>query len=258
MAKEIIKFDVMRKTWNKISKFHDGLDGSNFELEVYKKMFNLFHFGHYYYYIFNAATATIEWMSEEVKDVLGVSEPITAEYIFENIHPQDRKRFIEHEHAVTKFFEQLPPEKVLKYKVTYDYRLKDFFGNYKWILQQVVTIQSDENGAVIRTLGVHTDISYLKRDNKPSGLSFLGLDGEPSYYNVAVDRLIFIPSDEIFTSREKQILELVVLGKSSKEISQKLHISKYTVDTHRKNILAKSGCETVPELIAKATQESWV
>ena len=37
MAKEIIKFDVMRKTWNKISKFHDGLDGSNFELEVYKK-----------------------------------------------------------------------------------------------------------------------------------------------------------------------------------------------------------------------------
>ena len=51
-------------------------------LKYIKKMFNLFHFGHYYYYIFNAATATIEWMSEEVKDVLGVSEPITAEYIF--------------------------------------------------------------------------------------------------------------------------------------------------------------------------------
>lgn len=258
MTKETVKFDVMRKTWNKISKFHDGHLGSTFELEIYKKMLSLFHFGDYYYYIFNVPKATIEWISDEVMAVLGIAEGVTAEYIFENIHPQDKNRFIEHEYAVTKFFEQLPPDKILKYKVTYDYRLKDFYGNYKWILQQVVTIQSEKNGAVIRTLGVHTDISYLKRDNKPSGLSFLGLDGEPSYYNVSVDKLVFIPSGEVFTTREKQILELVISGKSSKDISEKLHISKYTVDTHRKNILSKSGCETVPELISKAIQESWV
>lgn len=256
--KETVKFDLIKKTWNKISKFHDGVVDSNFELEVYKKMLGLFHVGDYYYYIFNAPRATIEWVSDDVEKVLGVTEGLSAEYVFENIHPDDRNRFIEHEHAVTKFFEQLPLDKILKYKVTYDYRLKDKKGNYKWILQQVVTIQSDENGAVIRTLGVHTDISYLKRDNKPSGLSFLGLDGEVSYYNVPVDKLIFIPSNEIFTSREKQILELVINGKSSKDISERLHISKFTVDTHRKNILSKSGCETVPELISKAIQESWV
>ena len=49
---------------NKISKFHDGHLGSTFELEIYKKMLSLFHFGDYYYYIFNVPNLTADIYKE--------------------------------------------------------------------------------------------------------------------------------------------------------------------------------------------------
>lgn len=46
--------------------------------------------------------------------------------------------------------------------------------------------------------------------------------------------------DEIgLSTREKEIQEKVMEGKSSKEIADKLFIEKSTVDTHRKNINVK-------------------
>ena len=41
------------------------------------------------------------------------------------------------------------------------------------------------------------------------------------------------------TKRERQILKLIANGKTSQQIASSLKISKYTVDTHRKNIHKK-------------------
>lgn len=49
--------------------------------------------------------------------------------------------------------------------------------------------------------------------------------------------------------REKEVLELVSKGLSSKQISSRLHISKSTVDSHRKNILQKTGAKSTLELL---------
>ena len=51
------------------------------------------------------------------------------------------------------------------------------------------------------------------------------------------------------SDREKEILENLSNGLSSQETATKLFISKNTVDTHRKNLLAKSGCRNVAELV---------
>ena len=74
-------------------------------------------------------------------------------------------------------------------------------------------------------------------------------------YKAATEKKTGLP---VLSKREKEILKLIAEGLTNVEISKQLFISIDTVDTHRKNILAKSGCETVPELIAKAIQESWV
>lgn len=50
--------------------------------------------------------------------------------------------------------------------------------------------------------------------------------------------------------REKQILELVVDGKTSKEIARKLDISSRTVDVHRTNLMRKVGVSSVAELVS--------
>ncbi len=55
----------------------------------------------------------------------------------------------------------------------------------------------------------------------------------------------------MITPKEKEILQLIADGLSSKEIARRLNISFYTVQTHRKNMLAKVGAKNTAELIVK-------
>lgn len=58
--------------------------------------------------------------------------------------------------------------------------------------------------------------------------------------------------DDTLSEREREIVELVALGKTNKEISDKLFISPHTVITHRKNITAKLGIKTIAGLTVYA------
>lgn len=60
------------------------------------------------------------------------------------------------------------------------------------------------------------------------------------------------------SERECEVLKLLVQGRSTKEIADTLHISKSTVDTHRRNILDKLGCENVACLTRYALREGLV
>ena len=42
---------------------------------------------------------------------------------------------------------------------------------------------------------------------------------------------------ELLTSREREVLHLIAEGNSNKEVTARLFLSVYTVETHRKNIL---------------------
>jgi DNA-binding NarL/FixJ family response regulator len=51
------------------------------------------------------------------------------------------------------------------------------------------------------------------------------------------------------TNKETQILKLLAQGKTVETVSQELNLSKHTVITHRRNILAKSDFHSIAELI---------
>ncbi|MEI7527050.1 MAG: helix-turn-helix transcriptional regulator, partial [Mariniphaga sp.] len=51
------------------------------------------------------------------------------------------------------------------------------------------------------------------------------------------------------TDRELEIIKLIENGHSSKQIAAKLFLSVHTVNTHRKNILERSGKVLISELI---------
>ena len=57
---------------------------------------------------------------------------------------------------------------------------------------------------------------------------------------------------ELLTAREREIVQLVVEGKSSKEIAAVLHITTKTVETHRANIMNKLEIHSIPELVRYA------
>lgn len=60
------------------------------------------------------------------------------------------------------------------------------------------------------------------------------------------------------SQREKEVLGLIVQEYTSREIADKLHISKQTVDTHRINIMQKTNCQTLVGLIKYAIQSGFV
>lgn len=58
----------------------------------------------------------------------------------------------------------------------------------------------------------------------------------------------------ILTRREKEILVLIADGMTNNEIAEKLFISVSTVDTHRKNLLAKFEAKNIASLVKMAVQ----
>ena len=52
--------------------------------------------------------------------------------------------------------------------------------------------------------------------------------------------------------REMQVLDLISLGLTTKEISKQLHVSPNTVLTHRKKLLSKLNVHNMPSLVRRS------
>jgi DNA-binding NarL/FixJ family response regulator len=60
------------------------------------------------------------------------------------------------------------------------------------------------------------------------------------------------------TKREKEVLQLIYEGLTTNAIAEKLFISVYTVETHKKNLFAKSGVNKSALLIKAAQQLGYI
>lgn len=66
------------------------------------------------------------------------------------------------------------------------------------------------------------------------------------------------PSDSmlsVISPREREVLQLIAEGKTTKQIALRLHISAKTVDTHRRNIMDKLDIHSIAELTKYAIRE---
>lgn len=82
------------------------------------------------------------------------------------------------------------------------------------------------------------------------------MDGKP-YVGTGVRELIQrksqgSPELPVITKRESEILRLIAEGLTNQEIADKLFISSFTVDSHRKNLLLKLGVKNTAQLIKSA------
>ncbi|HTB12257.1 MAG TPA: response regulator transcription factor [Bryobacteraceae bacterium] len=62
-------------------------------------------------------------------------------------------------------------------------------------------------------------------------------------------------SYDLLTPREREVLQLLAEGRTNKEVANILHLSVYTVDAHRGNILQKLNLHGVPEMILYAVRK---
>ncbi|WP_176724226.1 response regulator [Desulfoplanes formicivorans] len=68
----------------------------------------------------------------------------------------------------------------------------------------------------------------------------------------------YSPSFATLTVREREVLSLVALGKTSKSIAEQLHLSVKTVEKHRSNLLKKTGLHNASALTEYAIKHGLV
>lgn len=62
-------------------------------------------------------------------------------------------------------------------------------------------------------------------------------------------------TSDILSAREREVLQLLAEGKSTKEIASDLHVSVKTIETHRQNIMQKLDIHTIAGLTRYAIRE---
>ena len=63
------------------------------------------------------------------------------------------------------------------------------------------------------------------------------------------------PRASLLTPREREVLQLLAEGRTSKEIASTLHVGVKTVETHRSQIMDKLGLRSIAELTKFAVRE---
>jgi RNA polymerase sigma factor (sigma-70 family) len=131
----------------------------------------------------------------------------------------------------------------------------------------MLSMHSDE-GYVLRSLKAGAR-AYLLKDSAEADLARAiraAAEGK-SFFSPAVGKVLLEDymrklqrtgvddSYELLSPREREIMQLVAEGKSSKEIATLLNLSVYTVETHRAKLMQKLNLRGVPELILYAVRK---
>ncbi|MCU1261823.1 MAG: two component transcriptional regulator, LuxR family [Bryobacterales bacterium] len=134
----------------------------------------------------------------------------------------------------------------------------------------MLSMHSDE-GYVLRALKAGAR-AYLLKDSAEADLSHAirAVTEGKSFFSPAVSKVLLDDymrklqragaedSYDLLSAREREVLQLVAEGKSSKEVANMLHLSVYTVETHRSNILQKLKLRGMPELILYAVRKGLI
>ena len=131
----------------------------------------------------------------------------------------------------------------------------------------MLSMHSDE-GYVLRALKAGAK-AYLLKDSAEADLALAiraAAEGK-SFFSPAVGKVLLEDymrklqrtgkedSYELLTPREREILQLVAEGKSSKDVANLLNLSVYTVETHRARLMQKLNLRGIPELILYAVRK---
>ncbi|GEM65296.1 hypothetical protein SF1_32780 [Sphingobacterium faecium NBRC 15299] len=208
--------------------------------------------GPFYYYIIDFYDMSLSHVSPGIEEIHGLDiDRVTFNDVLATIHPDDIDFVVKAEAFLTRFFsENISREKLTKYKISYCYRGRLKNGDYALLNHQAVMLSLSDDGGYGKSLNIHTQIDHLSHCNTYN-ISLIGLYGEPSYLNMRLEER----SLGYFSKKEKQILKLIAEGFSSIEISQKLFITVQTVKTHRQNILGKTDCKNITQLINECTRQ---
>jgi len=225
-------------------------------------------------YVASCETSKLIYVDDLFESLTGYSKDcmkLGLEFWLSLIHPEDKPQVMEdiiqgHKKLNDCEDNTLIPELFL----SLEYRFKK--GDGKWIWIQELKFVTLTDGRIDKVLGLLIDIDEQRQleeaQTRSNRYSPKLLDIAIQFKNVNKKMWIKKPTDEslptsqppgiaLLTKREKEVLQLVGEGFSTKQISDKLNISINTVETHRRHLLEKLQVKNSMELIKEASKVFW-
>jgi two-component system response regulator NreC len=133
---------------------------------------------------------------------------------------------------------------------------------------KVMALSTHSEGSVVAKMIKAGATGYMLKESAFSEL----LDGlhtmaeDKTYLCSKISKVVFAdyvnlltnPKSDLIdglTSREREILQLIAEGHTTKDIAKELHLSPKTVDSHREHIMEKLGIRNVASLTKYAIRE---
>ena len=184
------------------------------------------------------------------------------QFLIKHMHPDDLPAFIHFAETSTL---HAAPWKEVNEKAVHEHcsRFKHGNGKWIWIKQKVIVLSVTPDRHIDNALLLFDDctaakqaelnqhISLVEKSRKRSKLLEL-LAPVSSAQTKRENLMLALEDNASLTLREKEIMQLVSQGASSKEIAAKLFISKHTVESHRKHILRKLNVKNAPQMVRQS------
>ncbi len=185
------------------------------------------------------------------------------------LSPYPSLKIVGEESHAKKFLSALPE---LKFDILIlDLSLPDLSGME--VLKEVKRLRPEISVIV---LSMHNNPEYMIRALKAGAAAYHSKDIQSTvlvesihevkkhgvYYPTAISlNSPSLPQDpvqkgEVLTQKERDVLKLMVIGMSSKQIAAEYGLSPRTIETHRLNIMKKLGTSNSAETIAVAIREN--
>lgn len=151
-------------------------------------------------------------------------------------------------------------------------------------LEATAQVTKENPRTAVVFLSMHTDESYIVKALDAGARGYLLKDTADEFVEdairaVAAGRPFFSPciaqslaedevrlmrkrgvqdSYDLLSEREREVLQLLAEGKSNKEAAAVLHLSPYTVETHRANLMQKAGLRNTAEIVLYAVRKGMI
>lgn len=242
------------------NEYHSFLSGTKIKVikspEYYLKRFSLFeelsNSIPCAVYVLDYSNQKYLFVSESCKAIIGYTakecmEMGQREWLENCIEKEDAEVF--KNKVFNRFVDEatkISTEDIRNCRFSVNYRLKRKDGVVIKVLQQSVVLESNTNGYPLLVLGIIIDITSCKPDNK---ILFSVSHYHPHTGIRTISSDSYCLEEKKLTVREKEIIKHIVYGHKSSKIANLLCISENTVKVHRRNILEKTKCRNVAELI---------
>lgn len=208
--------------------------------------------GRWFAYVTNAKTWKLEYVSGDSLDVTGYTKKeildknlyFTSDFILSEDYQFVNKTI----QMAMNYVNELPLDLRLHVYVIYYSRCIRKDGKPIIVQNQSIPIVFDERNIPFVFVNIITDISNINPTNIPQSIIINKKTEEKYFINPTNPNLK--PAGKIFTSRELEVIRLLIKGYSSRKVAKTLAISYQTARTHRQNILQKAGVNNTSQLIS--------